>query len=113
MLCQVLPNSSVPGVAGPSPVIYSGQPTGPNGQPSGRPLFPSAAGKSTFPAYGDLSDKKPALIVTTSATSRIIHPPEDISLEERRASMPKYTSQHPSMSSSAAAAASIAAAPAA
>jgi len=105
-------NSSVPGVAGPSPVIYSGQPTGPNGQPSGRPLFPSAAGKSTFPAYGDSSDKKPALIATTSATSRIIHPPEDISLEERRASMPKYTSQHPSMSS-AAAAASIAAASAA
>ncbi len=26
------------------------------------------------------TEKKPALIVTTSATSRIIHPPEDISL---------------------------------
>jgi len=84
-------SSSVPGVAGPSPVIYSGQPTGPNGQPS-RPLFPSAAGKSTFPAYGDSSEKKPALIATTSATSRIIHPPEDISLEERRAKLPKYSS---------------------
>ena len=46
-------NGGQPGVAGPSPVIYSGQPTGPNGQPSGRPLFPSAAGKSTFPAYGE------------------------------------------------------------
>lgn len=102
-------NSSVPGVAGPSPVIYSGQPTGPNGQPSGRPLFPSAAGKSTFPAYGDSSDKKPALIATTSATSRIIHPPEDISLEERRASLSKYASQHPPISSGAAAAASLAA----
>jgi len=106
-------NSSVPGVAGPSPVIYSGQPTGPNGQPSGRPLFPSAAGKSTFSSYGDSSDKKPALIATTSATSRIIHPPEDISLEERRASMSKYASQHPPISSGAAAAASIAAASAA
>ena len=43
----------MPGVAGPSPVIYSGQPTGPNG--AARPLFPSAAasGKSTFPAYGE------------------------------------------------------------
>jgi len=102
-------NSSVPGVAGPSPVIYSGQPTGPNGQPSGRPLFPSAAGKSTFPAYGDPSEKKPALIATTSATSRIIHPPEDISLEERRASMPKYASQNPQISSRAAEAAQIAA----
>ena len=26
------------------------------------------------------SDKKPALIATTSATTKIIHPPEDISL---------------------------------
>ena len=47
------PMGGLSGTAGPSPVIYSGQPTGPNGQPSGRPLFPSAAGKSTFPAYGE------------------------------------------------------------
>ena len=48
----------MPGVAGPSPVIYSGQPTGPNG--AARPLFPSAAasGKSTFPAYGEYVVKK-------------------------------------------------------
>jgi len=95
--------AGMPGVAGPSPVIYSGQPTGPNG--AARPLFPSAAattssGKSTFPAYGDSSDKKPALIATTSATTRIIHPPEDISLEERRASMPKYSITHHSSANS-------------
>merc|ERR1712036_99932 len=102
--------TTVPGVAGPSPVIYSGQPTGPNGQPA-RPLFPSAAtstaGKSTFPAYGDSSDKKPALIATTSATSRIVHPPEDISLEERRASMPKYSITHHSSANSVAAATGV------
>jgi len=101
--------TSIPGVAGPSPVMYSGQPTGPNG--AARPLFPSAAasGKSTFPAYGDSSDKKPALIATTSATTRIIHPPEDISLEERRAGMPKY-SHHQTNTSAASVAAAHAAA---
>ena len=52
------------GVSGPSPATYSGQPTGPNGQPV-RPMFPSAAGangpvssgaesfKPTFPAYSE------------------------------------------------------------
>merc|ERR1719362_2507918 len=35
------PMGGMSGAAGPSPVIYSGQPTGPNVQPSGRPLFPS------------------------------------------------------------------------
>jgi len=86
------------GVAGPGqsgPATYSGQPTGPNGQPV-RPMFPSAAGSSgakpTFPAYGD--DKKPVLIATTSATTKIIHPPEDISLEEHRARMPRYALQN-------------------
>ena len=57
---------SVPpwGVSGPPPATYSGQPTGPNGQPV-RPMFPSAAGangpvssgaesfKPTFPAYSE------------------------------------------------------------
>ena len=53
----------VPGVSGPPPATYSGQPTGPNGQPV-RPMFPSASGtngltqstgnesyQATFPAY--------------------------------------------------------------
>ncbi|KAK4323388.1 hypothetical protein Pmani_005907 [Petrolisthes manimaculis] len=35
-------------------------------------------------------NKKPALITTVSANSRIIHPEEDISLEEKRAGMPRY-----------------------
>jgi len=98
---MVRPPFGVPGmtpwgvpVSGP-PATYSGQPTGPNGQPSnGARLFPSTSvgseRKPTFPAYGDPNEKKPALIVTTSATSRIVHPPEDISLEERRAQLPKY-----------------------
>ena len=52
------------GVSGPPPATYSGQPTGPNGQPV-RQMFPSAAGtngpassgaesyKATFPAYSE------------------------------------------------------------
>ncbi|KAG3275195.1 hypothetical protein H1C71_020761, partial [Ictidomys tridecemlineatus] len=38
---------------------------------------------------------KPATLTTTSATSKSIHPDEDISLEERRAQLPKYQSYLP------------------
>ncbi|KAK8729371.1 hypothetical protein OTU49_008793 [Cherax quadricarinatus] len=37
-----------------------------------------------------MESKKPALITTVSANSRIIHPEEDISLEERRMKMARY-----------------------
>ena len=81
-----------PGHPAAGPVQYTGQPTGPGGQPGTaqpRPLFPSAAGagtsspspgpgKATFPAYEE--NKKPQLIATTGSSSKIIHPPEDISL---------------------------------
>ena len=76
------------------PVQYTGQHTGPGGQPAARPLFPSAGpssgpvsqAKATFPAYGGDNNqtepevKKPQLIATTGSSSKIIHPPEDISL---------------------------------
>ena len=84
----------------PGQVQYTGQPTGPGGQPAAgqpRPLFPSAAGQpgpssspapksATFPAYdsnGDTESKKPQMIATTGSSSKIIHPPEDISLVSR------------------------------
>jgi hypothetical protein len=72
---------------------------------------PSSISKSSFPTYGSppmpggtltvpgsspvkstneaVSIKKPA-IISSGASSRIIHPEEDISLEEKRACMPKY-----------------------
>ena len=99
-----------------APVQYTGQPT--VAAPA-RPLFPSASGqsgssqspgpdqtKATFPAYSQ-SEKKPQLIATTGSSSKIIHPPEDISLEEMRASMPRYKPQEtaPAPPQSAAAAA--------
>lgn len=43
---------------------------------------------------------KPATIVAPGATSRLIHPDEDISLEERRASLPAYAPKTPSLVSS-------------
>merc|ERR1712106_1137883 len=104
MAAQGLPWGVVPAQTG--PVQYTGQPTGPNGQPAPRLLFPSAqpgpspspqGAKPTFPAYSGASgsgegapEKKPQLIATTGSSSKIIHPPEDISLEEMRAEMSKY-----------------------
>ncbi|KAG8445963.1 hypothetical protein GDO86_013726 [Hymenochirus boettgeri] len=64
--------------------------------------------KPTFPAYTQSSmsttsttnstaskpstsiTSKPATLTTTSATSKLVHPDEDISLEEKRAQHPKY-----------------------
>lgn len=67
--------------------------------------------KPTFPAYSATSSlssqsstpvtsssdipQKVALINTTGASSKIIHPQEDISLEEVRAKLPKYQRQTP------------------
>ena len=47
------PMGGMSGAAGPSPVIFSGQPTGPNVQPSGRSLFPSG-GPQTQGSYQGL-----------------------------------------------------------
>uniref|UniRef100_A0A8C2PY50 Zinc finger protein 207, a n=1 Tax=Cyprinus carpio TaxID=7962 RepID=A0A8C2PY50_CYPCA len=75
---------------------------------------PSAAPKPTFPAYPQSSAtaaantsstvakpgtpvrSKPATLTTTSATSKLIHPDEDISLEELRAQLPRYQCKIPS-----------------
>uniref|UniRef100_A0A8C6T501 Zinc finger protein 207, a n=1 Tax=Neogobius melanostomus TaxID=47308 RepID=A0A8C6T501_9GOBI len=54
--------------------------------------------KATFPAYTHSTvakppatvTSKPATLTTTSATSKLIHPDEDISLEEMRAQLPRY-----------------------
>lgn len=59
--------------------------------------------KPTFPAYGDSKENKGdaketpkvALINTATSTSKIMHPSEDISLEEFRAKLPKYSKTSP------------------
>ncbi|KAK2716949.1 BUB3-interacting and GLEBS motif-containing protein ZNF207-like [Artemia franciscana] len=102
----------IPGMGGsPLPI----RPAAPLPQGGPRPLFPAAgqaAGPSgiespghgaagirpTFPAYSASplpEQKKPSLIVVSSATSRIMHPEEDVSLEEKRARIPKYLVNFP------------------
>ncbi|XP_075034192.1 BUB3-interacting and GLEBS motif-containing protein ZNF207 isoform X1 [Mixophyes fleayi] len=72
------------------------------------PVTTSEPPKPTFPAYTQSTmsttsttnstaakpsasiTSKPATLTTTSATSKLIHPDEDISLEEKRAQHPKY-----------------------
>jgi len=63
-------------------------------QPS-RPLFPSAVGSdasgaATFPAYSNGGGETPGLIPPPGPNTKIFHPQEDLSLEERRASLHKY-----------------------
>ncbi|XP_026868114.1 BUB3-interacting and GLEBS motif-containing protein ZNF207b [Electrophorus electricus] len=77
---------------------------------SGPPSTSSETPKPTFPAYTQPSASsspsgpasstvakppatvasKPAALATGSATSKLIHPDEDVSLEERRAQLPRY-----------------------
>uniref|UniRef100_A0A8B9H0L4 C2H2-type domain-containing protein n=1 Tax=Astyanax mexicanus TaxID=7994 RepID=A0A8B9H0L4_ASTMX len=86
---------------------------GVSGAAAGPSASSSAAPKATFPAYsqpiapaasaGSTVAKpatpvtsKPATVATTSATSKLIHPDEDISLEELRAQLPRYQCKIPS-----------------
>ncbi|XP_075977458.1 uncharacterized protein LOC142977455 isoform X2 [Anticarsia gemmatalis] len=82
--------------------------------PGMRPLFPAASvatstSKPTFPAYSNATISAPpttaaaaedealppggagaALVTATGAGASIVHPPEDVSLEELRARRPQY-----------------------
>ncbi|KAJ9595506.1 hypothetical protein L9F63_013271, partial [Diploptera punctata] len=67
-----------------------------------KPTFPaystttSTGSQSTTPVTSSSdTPQKVALINTTGASSKIIHPQEDISLEEIRAKLPKYQRQTP------------------
>ncbi|GAA6229582.1 BUB3-interacting and GLEBS motif-containing protein ZNF207-like isoform X1 [Lates japonicus] len=81
-----------------------------SGSPPPPPSTSSDLSKPTFPAYTQASaavaspnagsstvskppstvTSKPATLTTSSATSKLIHPDEDISLEELRAQLPRY-----------------------
>uniref|UniRef100_A0A3B3RS79 Zinc finger protein 207 n=1 Tax=Paramormyrops kingsleyae TaxID=1676925 RepID=A0A3B3RS79_9TELE len=83
-------------------------PVGADFKPLSTTAASSDAPKATFPAYTQSTasttnpcsstvskppatvTSKPATLTTTSATSKLIHPDEDISLEERRAQLPRY-----------------------
>ncbi|XP_028674699.1 BUB3-interacting and GLEBS motif-containing protein ZNF207b isoform X1 [Erpetoichthys calabaricus] len=83
-------------------------PLGTDFKPLSTPATSAEPPKPTFPAYTQSTasttnatnstvtkpsatvTSKPATLTTASATSKLIHPDEDISLEERRAQLPKY-----------------------
>ncbi|TRY66773.1 hypothetical protein DNTS_028806 [Danionella cerebrum] len=76
-------------------------PTDPSAAP--KPTFPAAFAQSTAgpstsstaPKPGTPVTSKPAALTTTSATSKLIHPDEDKSLEELRALLPRYKCKMP------------------
>ncbi|CAN9505913.1 unnamed protein product [Ophioblennius macclurei] len=89
--------------AGQSQQTVSGPPlTLPSTSPDpSKPTFPAYtqataavvspnAGSSTVSKPPSTVTSKPATLTTTSATSKLIHPDEDISLEELRAQLPRY-----------------------
>lgn len=55
-----------------------------------KPTFPAYSGVNSSNGPQSSSEQKVPLINNIGGTSRIIHPPEDISLEEIRSRMPKY-----------------------
>ncbi|KAB7505005.1 BUB3-interacting and GLEBS motif-containing protein [Armadillidium nasatum] len=76
----------------PGPPGASGVP----GMPGCGPNFPvSQASSLSSHDTKSMEAKKPNLITTVSGNSRIIHPEEDISLEERRAKLPRYNIHAP------------------
>ncbi|XP_065820517.1 BUB3-interacting and GLEBS motif-containing protein ZNF207 isoform X2 [Labrus bergylta] len=98
---------------------------------SGSPHFPPSTSsdptKSTFPNYTQATvagsspnagssivskppstvTSKPATLTASSATSKLIHPDEDISLEEFRAQLPRYQRSLPRQGQTAAASQSV------
>uniref|UniRef100_UPI0037E8AB92 BUB3-interacting and GLEBS motif-containing protein ZNF207-like isoform X2 n=1 Tax=Semicossyphus pulcher TaxID=241346 RepID=UPI0037E8AB92 len=90
-------------IAGQSQQTMSGSPHPPpstSSDPS-KPTFPAYtqatvavsspnAGSSTVSKPPSTVTSKPATLTTSSATSKLIHPDEDISLEELRAQLPRY-----------------------
>ncbi|XP_061080281.1 BUB3-interacting and GLEBS motif-containing protein ZNF207-like isoform X1 [Conger conger] len=98
--------------AGPEPSAAQAQqtavsgPVGTDFKPLSAPSAASDPPKPTFPAYSQsvaaatssstvskppaAVTSKPATLTSLSATSKLIHPDEDISLEERRAQLPRY-----------------------
>ncbi|KAI3359252.1 hypothetical protein L3Q82_002773 [Scortum barcoo] len=66
------------------------------------------AGSSTVSKPPSTVTSKPATLTTSSATSKLIHPDEDISLEELRAQLPRYQRSIPRQGQATAAVPSVA-----
>ncbi|XP_050534072.1 BUB3-interacting and GLEBS motif-containing protein ZNF207-like isoform X2 [Daktulosphaira vitifoliae] len=119
-LQPMAPPYMTPGMSMMGPSVSAGpMPSNQPGSIANKPLFPSAAAivnnssdnrtsstmlsggqvgslnKTSFPAYSgnDNDSKSKLLISSTGSSSKIIHPAEDISLEEHKARFPKYVSR--------------------
>nr|CAH7712505.1 unnamed protein product [Callosobruchus chinensis] len=112
---QMMPGQSGP----PKPLFPSAVPTsspnGPTPPVVGADFKPISSATISAPPTtntpGPSSDSsKVATIATTGAASKIIHPPEDISLEEIRARNPKYARNLPSKSDDSSSSSSVTAA---
>ncbi|XP_034751252.1 BUB3-interacting and GLEBS motif-containing protein ZNF207-like isoform X3 [Etheostoma cragini] len=95
----------------------SGSPHPPSSDPS-KPTFPAYtqttlavaspnAGSSTVSKPPSTVTSKPATLTTSSATSKLIHPDEDISLEELRAQLQRYQRSIPRPAQNTAAASPV------
>ncbi|KAG7335177.1 hypothetical protein KOW79_001773 [Hemibagrus wyckioides] len=111
----MIPRAATPAatVAAPQPAVTKPLfPSAGQAVPGAAAATTSAAPKATFPAYSQPAPSaasagstvakpatpitsKPATLTTTSATSKLIHPDEDISLEELRAQLPRYQCKIP------------------
>ncbi|KAM8723858.1 BUB3-interacting and GLEBS motif-containing protein ZNF207-like isoform 2-T4 [Acanthopagrus schlegelii] len=107
-------------IAGQSQQTVSGSPHPPSSTSSdpSKPTFPAYtqatvavvspnSGSSTVSKPPSTVTSKPATLTTSSATSKLIHPDEDISLEELRAQLPRYQRNVPRQAQSTAAAPSM------
>uniref|UniRef100_A0A3Q2VWF3 Zinc finger protein 207, b n=1 Tax=Haplochromis burtoni TaxID=8153 RepID=A0A3Q2VWF3_HAPBU len=89
---------TVPGVAGASSSLSTAASTDPPKATFPAYTQPSVSSSSTSsnPSSSTVAKppatvtSKPATLTTTSATSKLIHPDEDISLEEMKAQLPRY-----------------------
>uniref|UniRef100_A0A8D3AMH7 Zinc finger protein 207 n=1 Tax=Scophthalmus maximus TaxID=52904 RepID=A0A8D3AMH7_SCOMX len=110
---NMLTRPAIPAVSAPAAQPDVTKPLFPSagqGPPTLPPSTSSDLSKPTFPAYTQATaslaspntgnstvskppstmTSKPATLTTSSATSKLIHPDEDISLEELRAQLPRY-----------------------
>ncbi|XP_069166591.1 BUB3-interacting and GLEBS motif-containing protein ZNF207-like isoform X6 [Procambarus clarkii] len=84
-LCSLLHNTTTSSQIGPVKPAFPAY-----SQANGQSVPNNQSSGINSGSQDKMEPKKPALITTVSANSRIIHPEEDISLEEKRAGMPRY-----------------------
>ncbi|XP_041858648.1 BUB3-interacting and GLEBS motif-containing protein ZNF207-like isoform X4 [Melanotaenia boesemani] len=91
----------------PSTTSDPSKPTFPAYTPTTVGVASPNAGSSTVSKPPSTVTSKPATLTTSSATSKLIHPDEDLSLEELRTQLPRYQCSMPHQGQAGAAAPSV------